>query len=479
MAYGISYWPDTAEIQAKLKNLVNSPLVHLKKEAMEAYVKKYTEMNKKSKEMIDEAKKFIPGGVQHNLAFNYPFPIAVNKASGAHLWDIDGNKYIDFLQAGGPIVLAHNYEPVRKKVMELEQECGPVTGLFHEYELKLAKLVNQHMPSCEMFRSLGTGTESDMAAIRLARTATGKSHIFKAGGAYHGWSDQLVFGLHIPGSGSMEATGIPKDAQKFTHEYYVNDADGLREQLKKYADKGGTAVILCEPLGPESGTNPVTKDWNKQIREFCDEFGCLMIFDEVVTGFRVGLGGAQGYFGVKPDLTVFGKVIAGGYPMAGGLGGKREYIQYLAAGVETGSGKKRAYVGGTLSANPLSSVAGYWTIKEIEAQQACEKAGAAGDRLCKGIQASVEKYKLPYVAWNHGSICHLEISAAMSMDLQKAMTEGGPRKHIMEEFGCAYMAEGVITLAGSRLYTNMADTNEVIDEAIAAFDRVLSKTEHP
>ncbi len=181
--------------------------------------------------MTDEAKQYIPGGVQHNLAFNYPFPMAIEKAEGAYLWDIDGNQYIDFLQAGGPTVLGSNYAPVREKVLDVINTSGPVTGLFHEYELKLAKIINKHMPAVEMFRMLGSGTESVMGAIRAARTFTGKKKIIKVGGAYHGWSDQMVYGLHIPGTGRMEATGIPKGANRHTQEFYPNNLSALRRKL--------------------------------------------------------------------------------------------------------------------------------------------------------------------------------------------------------------------------------------------------------
>ena len=141
---------------------------------MQQYLDYFETKCARSKALTGEASEYIPGGVQHNLAFNYPFPIAIDKAEGAHLWDVDGNRYIDFLQAGGPTVLGSNYAPVRDKVVELLHDCGPVTGLFHEYELKLAELVNRFMPAVEMFRMLGSGTEAVMAAIRAARAFTGK-----------------------------------------------------------------------------------------------------------------------------------------------------------------------------------------------------------------------------------------------------------------------------------------------------------------
>jgi glutamate-1-semialdehyde aminotransferase len=417
----------------------------------------------------DEAQKIIPGGVQHNLAFNYPFPIAIEKADGAYLWDVDGNRYIDFLQAGGPTMLGSNYKPVRDKVIELLQTCGPVTGLFHEYELRLAQLINRLMPSVEMFRMLGSGTEGVMAAIRGARAFTRKKKIIKVGGAYHGWSDSMVYGLHVPGTGRMEAKGIPFGATANTQEFFPNSLGALRVKLILNRLLGGTAAVIVEPVGPESGTRPVPFEFNRKVRELCDEFGALLIFDEVVTGFRLGMGGAQGYFGVKPDLTVFGKCITGGYPMAGGVGGRAEVIQSFAAGI--GGSGERAYIGGTLSANPLSCVAGYFALLEMERTNAPVLAGKAGDRLTRGLQAIIEKHSLPFVAFNQGSIIHLETSGVMLLDLHnplKLARELKPRRH---------MASGLITLAGSRMYTSMADTDEIIEEALTKFEGVLVSVE--
>jgi glutamate-1-semialdehyde 2,1-aminomutase len=319
-----------------------------------------------------------------------------------------------------------------------------------------------------------------MAAIRAARTFTDKSKIIKVGGAYHGWSDQLVYGLHVPGTAAMEAFGIPRGCLKETQEFFPNDLDGpkgLRALLEKNERKGGTAAVIVEPLGPESGTRPVTSDFNKGVRALCDEFGALLIFDEVVSGFRVGLGGAQGYFGVKPDLTVFGKCIAGGFPAAGGVGGRRDVMSCFAAGLE--SGKQRAYIGGTLSANPLSCAAGYFSILEIEKQQAHIKAGEAGEKLSQGLQQIMIDKNLPFVVYNQGSIVHLETSAVMLLDIMDsdALAQAKPRKHMMEEMGAAFMAEGLITLAGSRLYTSMADDDQVVKEALEAFDRVFANIE--
>jgi hypothetical protein len=477
--YSVSRYPDVADVYRRLDALVSQPLRPIRRPVMDDVLTWFDASCRRSKELTDAAMELIPGGVQHNLAFNYPFPLAMRKAEGAHLWDLDGNEYIDFLQAGGPTVLGSNYEPLRRQVAEVVEESGPVTGLFHEYELKLAELVNRLMPSCEMFRMLGSGTESVMAAIRAARTFTGKKWVVKVGGAYHGWSDQMVYGLHVPGTWRFEAKGIPFGATALTREVFPNDLDVLRKKLRQNQRMGGTAALIVEPFGPESGTRPVPFGFNAAVRELCDEFGALLIFDEVVTGFRVGLGGAQGYYGVRPDLTVFGKCITGGYPMAGGVGGRRDVMASFAGGIGGKTGE-RAYIGGTLSANPLSCAAGYFAITEMERTNALVLAGTAGDRLTAGLNRIVDKYGLPFVAYNQGSIVHLETSGVMLLDLKhpfRFAREMKPRKHMMEEMGAAFAANGLITLAGSRMYTSMADTDAVIDDALERFERVLSSVE--
>lgn len=480
MSYAITEYPDARAIYDQLDELMKLPPIGIKREAMEGYLSYFEERCPKSKAAITEAKQYIPGGVQHNLAFNYPFPIVIEKAEGAYLEDIDGNRYLDFLQAGGPTILGSNPPAVRAQVIDLLNHCGPVTGLFHEFELKLAKEIHNHLPSIEMFRMLGSGTEAVMAALRVARLATGKKKIIKIGGAYHGWSDQMVYSLKIPGTRRFEAHGIPRACVKHTCEAKPNDLNSLERVLWRNRAFGGTAAVIVEPVGPESGTRPVDFTYNEGVRRLCDRYGALLIFDEVVTAFRIGLGGAQGYFGVTPDLTVFGKIVAGGYPSAGGLGGRRDLISCLAAGLE--SGKKRAYCGGTLAANPLSAAAGYFTIKEIERTDACVKAGRAGDRLTRGLQGLIRQYDLPYVAYNQGAICHLETAAAMFIRLnllkiRQVIKEIKTRKFMMEEFGAAFMAEGIVTLAGSRLYTSAADTDEIIDDALRRFERVFQNVD--
>ncbi len=476
LGYAISEYPDVDDTMRRLKALVDQPVRELRHDALLRVLDYFDTKCSASKEITDRAKARIPGGVQHNLAFNYPFPLAIEKAEGAHLVDRDGNTYLDFLQAGGPTILGSNYAPVNDQVAEVIRQSGPVTGLFHEYELKLAEIIHRYMPHIEMYRSLGSGTEAVMAAVRGARAFTGHKMVIKLGGAYHGWSDSLVYGLRVPGSFRMNAKGIPFGATSHTRESFPHDLGALRRKLIENRARGGTAAVILEPLGPESGTRPTPRDFNAKVRELCDEFGALLVFDEVVTGFRVGLGGAAGYFGVTPDLTVLGKAVSGGYPMAGGVGGREDVMATFGSGLDGTSGA-HIQVGGTLSANPLSSAAGYFAIEEMARTNAPVIAGRAGDRLTRGLQRLIATYGLPYVAYNQGSIVHLECSGVMLLDMRnpvKLLKENKPRKKLMEHMGAAYAAHGIITLAGSRLYTSMADTDSVIDDALERFDRVFS-----
>lgn len=482
--FAITEYHDAAKVSAELDALIKQPIHTIDPEVLKTYEEEYFEKKcQKSKAMIEEAKQYIPGGVQHNLAFNHPFPLVFTKADGAYLYDIDGNKYYDFLQAGGPTVLGSNPQVVRDKVIDLLNTCGPSTGLFHEFEYKLAKKIVDSVPSVDMFRMLNSGSEACMAAVRVARLATKKKNIIKMGGAYHGWSDQLAYGIRASGTKFTQAHGVPLYIFKHTQEVFPNDLDALERMLRLNQLRGGTAAVFVEPIGPESGTRPLDFEYNKGVERLCRKYGALMVFDEVVTGFRIGMAGAQGYYGVNPDLTIFGKVIAGGYPGAGGLGGKKEFMKYLGAGLDDGQKKvHKALVGGTMAATPISCVAGYYTLEEIDKTNACQKAGQMGDRITKGLQEIVKKYNLPFVVFNQGSVCHVDTVGTMHFTVNwkkpwtipGVLSETSKRKKEMEHMGAAYMAEGLVTLAGSRLYTSAAYTEEMIDDALTRFDRVFS-----
>ena len=482
--FAISQYPDTDRINQELNQLIKSPIYSIKPEVLAQYESEYYGKKcQKSKVMIDEAKTVIPGGVQHNLAFNYPFPLVFTKAEGAKLYDIDGNEYYDLLQAGGPTILGSNDPVVREAIIDLLNTCGPSTGLFHEYEYKLGKKIADSVPSVDMFRMLGSGTEACMCAVRVARLATGKKNILKMGGAYHGWSDQLAWGMRVPGTKNLQSNGVPMFVFKHTQEFFPGDLEDLEKKLWLNKFNGGTAAVYIEPIGPESATRPVSREFVKGVETLCRKYGALLVCDEVVSGFRIGMAGAQGYYGIDPDITIFGKVIAGGYPGAGGIAGHRDVMKHLGAGLDS-SGKKvkKAMCGGTMAATPISSLAGYTAICEIEKRNACQVAGQRADQLVAGPQKSIDKYNLPFITYNIGSVCHLHTVGTMqfAIDWGKLwqvpgiLNETSILQKEMEHMGAAYMAEGLVTLAGCRLYTSAAYTPEMIDDVIGRFDKVMS-----
>ena len=252
----ISRYPDVPAVYERLGALVEQPLRPLRRDVMDEVLAWYDTSCAAARSSPTRPWSSSPAACSTTSPSTTPSRSPCARPRAPTSGTSTATEYIDFLQAGGPTVLGSNYAPVRRQVVELLEECGPVTGLFHEYELKLAELVKRLMPSVEMFRMLGSGTESVMAAVRAARTFTGKKWVIKVGGAYHGWSDQLVYGLHVPGTWRLEAKGIPSALRRRHAEFFPNDLDALRRKLKLNQLTGGTAAVIVEPVGPESGTPP-------------------------------------------------------------------------------------------------------------------------------------------------------------------------------------------------------------------------------
>ena len=469
-------YPDVDDTMARLRALVDQPVRGLRHDALYDVLEWFETKCQASKELTDRAKARIPGGVQHNLAFNHPFPLAIDRAEGAHLTDRDGNVYIDFLQAGGPTILGSNYAPGQRARRRGHPGLRPRDRAVPRVRAQ-ARRVDPPLHAAHR-------------DVPLARVGHGGRHGGGPGGpGVHGPEvvDQgrrcLPRLVRHAGLRPAGARHLPHERQGHPLRGDQCDEGDVPARPRRPAPQARREPAARRHGGsrpraarPESGTRPVPEDFNARVRELCDEFGALLVFDEVVTGFRVGMGGAAGYFGVTPDLTVLGKAVAGGYPMAGGVGGREDVMAVFGSGLDGKSGA-HIQVGGTLSANPLSCAAGYFAIEEMARTNAPVVAGRAGDRLAAGLERLVAKHALPYVVYNQGSIVHLECSGVMLLDMHnpvKLFKENKPRKRLMEQMGAAYAANGIITLAGSRMYTSMADTDAVIDDALERFDRVFS-----
>ena len=460
-------------MKEKIDNIVNQPIRKFKQDELKGILERYHKNHPKSKEIYERARKIIPGGVEHNLAFNHPFPLASKRVYDCYMETVDDVILTDYLMCGGPIILGHQYKPLIDKVIEVIQELGPCHGITNEYEYLSAEQLQKHFPSCEIIRWLQSGTEADMLAIRIARTFTNRKWIIKIGGSYHGWSDQLVYDMHVPGTKLLESHGIPKNVFKWIDSCPPNDIETLKQMFK---EKRKVAAVIVEPMGGESGSIPVKPGFNKEIEELCQENKALMISDEVVCAFRLDMGGGQAYFGYKPDISVFGKIVGHGFPSAAAIGGRADVMSVCAAGI---SGGKKAYSGGTIAANPLTCAAAYYAIKFVEETNATEKAIKAGTRLSTGLNKVFENYDLPWFSYNYGGTVHFHTSCPLGLDLGDPTHAGElpKRKDFMGEMGAALVDQELISVAGSRLYTCMLHTDKIIDATIKKIDNICQKTE--
>ncbi|ABU81865.1 glutamate-1-semialdehyde 2,1-aminomutase [Ignicoccus hospitalis] len=339
----------------------------------------------RSLELFQIAKNLFPGGVNSPIrAAVKPYPFYVKKASGATLVTVDGVELIDYVLGYGPLILGHMHPKVLEAVEE-QLNRGWLYGTPHELEIELAKKIVSHYPSIDMVRFVNSGTEATMTAIRLARGFTKKNKIIKFDGCYHGAHDSVLVkaGSAVSHFGVPGSAGVPEEVSKLTLVVPFNDVEAVEKVAKENQDD--LAAIIVEPVMGNAGVIPPKEGFLKELRRIADETGALLIFDEVITGYRLGLGGAQAKFGVVPDLTTLGKIVGGGFPV-GVVGGKREIMEYL-----TPSGP--VFNAGTFNAHPVTMAAGLATINELERGYVYEVANSAAEKVAKALeQEAVAKF---------------------------------------------------------------------------------------
>jgi len=343
-----------------------------------------------SEQLFEEAREFIPGGVNSPVrAFGSVggTPVFVEHAEGAYLYDADGRRYVDYVGSWGPMILGHAHPAVIEAV-KTAAERGLSYGAPTAVETALARRVCELVPSIEKVRFVSSGTEATMSAIRLARGFTGRDKIVKFEGCYHGHSDSL---LVKAGSGALTlgvptSPGVPASVAEHTVTLTFNDLDEVREAFRRIGDQ--IAGIIVEPVAGNMNMIPPVDGFLEGLRGICDAHGSLLIFDEVMTGFRVALGGAQSVYGVRPDLTTLGKVIGGGMPV-GAFGGRGDVMDHIAP-----SGP--VYQAGTLSGNPIAMSAGLKTLQLIGEPGFFDRLGSATERLTQGLQAAADAAGVPF-----------------------------------------------------------------------------------
>jgi glutamate-1-semialdehyde 2,1-aminomutase len=422
----------------------------------------------KSAQLYEKAQTTIPGGVNSPVrAFNGVggSPLFIDRADGALIFDVDGKAYIDYVGSWGPMILGHNHAVIREAVISAAQR-GLSFGAPTELEINMAELVSELVPSMEQVRMVSSGTEATMSAIRLARGYTGRDKIIKFEGCYHGHADSL---LVKAGSGALtlgqpSSPGVPADFAKYTLTATFNDLDSVTALFD--ANPEEIACIIVEPVAGNMNCIPPQPGFHEGLRELCDKHGALLIFDEVMTGFRVALGGAQAYYNIKPDLTTLGKVIGGGMPV-GAFGGRREVMQHVAP---TGP----VYQAGTLSGNPVAMSAGYACLNLLKEEGNEKRLASKTHQLAEGFKTLADKHGIPMVVNQVGGMFGFFFTDQASVTCYEDVTRCDVERfkrffHLMLDFG-VYLAPSAFEAS----FTSLAHGSREIDATLEAADRALA-----
>ena len=424
-------------------------------------------MQTKSEQLFAKAINLIPGGVNSPVrAFRGVggTPRFIKSAKGAKISDVDGNEYIDYVGSWGPMILGHADDEVVAALREVAAN-GTSFGAPTELEVQLAQEVIDAVPSIEMVRTVSSGTEATMSAIRLARGVTGRDRIVKFEGCYHGHGDSLLVkaGSGVATLGLPDSPGVPAVLAENTITLPFNDADALEQAFAKHAD---IAAVIIEPVVGNMGCVPPRGGYLEAVRSLTAAHGALLIFDEVMTGFRLARGGAQELYGIKPDITTLGKIIGGGLPV-GAYGGKREIMDQVAP-------VGPVYQAGTLSGNPLSMTAGLVTLRRLRDKTVYERLENSSRRLCDGLSQAAKDAGITTVTNRVGSMWTSFFTAEPVIDWNSA------NKCDRETYGRFFhaMLETGVYLAPSQFeaaFVSLAHTDEVIEETIDAARRAFAR----
>ena len=422
-----------------------------------------------SEELFDRAVKVIPGGVNSPVRAYGAIGIAprfIDRADGCHIYDVDGKEYVDYIDSWGPMILGHNFPEVKESVLKA-CEKGLSFGCATAIEVEMAEFICDHIPHVDMVRMVNSGTEAVMSAVRVARGFTGKNKIIKFAGCYHGHSDAMLVsaGSGVMTSGVPDSAGVPKGCTEDTMTAVYNDLDSVRA-LMEQAD-GQTAAVIVEAVGANMGVVPPKKGFLEGLRKLCDEYGALLIFDEVITGFRLAFGGAAEYFGVTPDLVTYGKIIGAGMPV-GAYGGRREIMELV-------SPVGKVYQAGTLSGNPIAMAAGLTQLKYLyEHQEIYKDLEEKGKRLYGGMEKILAEKNLPYHINHVSSLGSLFFTEQEVVDYTSAKSSD---TKAFSEYFKGMLAQG-IHMAPSQfeaMFLSAAHTDEIIDQTLEAVRNYFTK----
>ncbi|MBS7660238.1 MAG: glutamate-1-semialdehyde 2,1-aminomutase [Candidatus Bathyarchaeia archaeon] len=422
-------------------------------------------LGQKSKELFERAKRLIPGGVNSPVRAFQPYPFFVEKAKGAKLYSVDGASYIDYCMAYGALLLGHGYEEILEPVRE-QLNRGTIYGAPTEIEVKFAELLSEIYPSIEMLRLVNSGTEATMHAIRLARGFTGRKKIIKFEGCYHGAHDSVLVkaGSGAAWFGAPNSLGVPEETARNTIVLPFNNIEALEETMKAMGNE--VAAVIVEPVIANSGLIMPRNGYLTRLRQLTRDYDVVLIFDEIVTGFRLALGGAQQYYGVKPDMTTLGKILGGGFPLAV-FGGRKDIMENIAP-------MGKVYQAGTFSGNPVSVAAGYAVLNLLHKKcgEIYTKLETKCERLAKALKDFIEDYEIEAQVNNIASMFQIFFTDKPVIDYASAKTAN------TQKFYCYFnglLAEGVFIPPSQfeTCFLSTAHTEDDINATIEAFNKAL------
>jgi glutamate-1-semialdehyde 2,1-aminomutase len=351
--------------------------------------------------LAEKARGILPSGIVHDSRRTWPYSTYGDHALGSRKWDVDGNEYVDYYGGHGALLLGHQHPEV---VAAIQKQLGKGMHLAaaNELEVEWANLIREMIPSAERVRFTSSGTEATQLAMRLARAASGRSRIVRFQSHFHGWHDQVSFGVHDHLDGTP-SVGVLQEVANNTTLVPPNDVKAVEQIIEA---RGDVAAVMLEPVGSSSGAMPMPPEVLGALREITKKHGVILIFDEVVTGFRVAPGGAQALYGVTPDLTTMAKILAGGMP-GGAVGGRRDILEWLDFEVAAASKRERISHQGTHNGHPLAAAAGIATLKLIRDGDACAKATATATRLRARMNEVLEEERVPWAIYGTHSFFHI------------------------------------------------------------------------
>jgi glutamate-1-semialdehyde 2,1-aminomutase len=416
----------------------------------------WAERRQKSAALFERAQKVFPSGVTHDGRYMEPFPIYVTHAKGSRKWDVDGNEYVDYWSGHGALILGHNYPAIEDATVE-QAKKGTHYGACHELEVQWGELIQQIVPSAQKVKFFSSGTEATLMAMRLARAFTGKEKILKIYGHFHGWHDYATIAMQPPYD-EPSSRGVPKAIQETIVAVPFKNLDAMRQALDANPDIGGV-IMLCGGTG--SAEAGATTEYLKQVRELTSQRGIVLIFDEVVTGFRYAPGGCQEYYGVTPDLTTMAKIVAGGLP-GGAIGGRSDILAML----EHRNDSQWMRLGrvshpGTYNANPLSAAAGIACLEVVRDGAIQKKATAAADKLRSEFDAVLARRGVNGKAGGEVSL--------LAVHFPEAKVKG---RDFLYKFRMA-MQVGGVDWNGNSMIVSAVHSDTDVERTVEAFDQAV------